>query len=119
MADGKEIHLFTTHIAARVHNVVLIGGNQAQFKLAKKATYSRKLFGFFFANFNRKHQWRLVVEIKTDEGVSDLRAHPVRGNHIDARDLVQIIAAGFPAFGILGFTVPSKITHIVQGDDVA
>ena len=60
-----------------------------------------------------------VFEAERYQHVRDCPAVPVRHDHVDRRELVEIVAAGFPALRVIGAAAPFEIAHIVQRHSVA
>ena len=117
--EPVQVDILAAGIAAGAHDVVLVGGDQHALELAEEAAEGGERLAALLADLQREHQPAAVVEAERDQGVGDVRTHPVRQDQVGVGQAVEVVLAGFPAHGVVVFAVPVEITHVAKGEPVA
>jgi hypothetical protein len=114
-----HVDVFAAHVGAHAKNVVLVGRDEAGLELLEEAADGREALAALLADLDGKGQEAPVVEAERHQRVRDGGAAPVGERHVDRAQPVEVVAARFPARGVVGVAAPVEVAHVVQGDDAA
>ena len=118
-ANAVQIVVFTADIGAHPDDVALIGRDDAE-AVPLEETAELRIGRILAATyFDREGDVLAVIETKRYQHVRNGPAVPVRHDHVDRRELVEIVAAGFPALRVVGVAAPVEVADISQRHVVA
>ncbi|MNR18044.1 hypothetical protein D3C85_1347450 [compost metagenome] len=95
--DAVEIAVLAPDVRAHAQAVLFGGGDHAQFILFEETADLGKLVALLAPDFNREHDVAAVAEAKGNQGMGNGGPSPVREGDIHGLQVVQRVAACFPA----------------------
>ena len=113
-----EVDLLPAHIGAQADDVAFVGDHVDPLVLAEKALDRGVALALFLAGLDGEAHVSRLAEAETGDGVGNARRPPGDDEQVHGLQAGQVVGAGLPAAGVVGFGAVVAVAHPVDGDRV-
>ena len=107
----RQIVVLPAHIGPNANHVPFVGHDDAESELFEESADLREVLTLLRTYLDREHDIVGVLETERHQHVRDGGTRPVRHDHVDGFEFIQVVLTRFPALRVVTVAAPIEIAR--------